>query len=108
MRNSLGRMFGHQPKPTRTNELAGAYRRLFRGQGNQDDADVVLADLADHCGFFKVSKRVPDAALQFNEGRRHAFNRIFTFLSLTPEEVEDLAKATRGEFLQKTEEGEYL
>lgn len=85
--------------------LGAAYRRLFAGRGSKADGEMVLADLANHTGFYRVTE--PGAgALEFAEGKRAVFGRVFRFLRMTDAEVAALEEAARAEALTDAREGE--
>lgn len=76
--------------------LVNAYKAVF-GQQNED-VEVVLADLANHCGFYKVAP--PGASgdqLQYDAGLRAAFGRLFSFLTLPDDRLAALEAAARAE-----------
>ncbi|MDJ0894808.1 MAG: hypothetical protein QNJ92_06670 [Alphaproteobacteria bacterium] len=105
----LSQLYGHLTRPHRVLRLRQAYVAVFSGQGKKEDAEIVLTDLADFCGWFKTGQGLSDADLREMDGRRQAYERIFTFLRLTEAEVEELAEAARADDGQKTdEEGDYL
>ena len=86
--------------------LAQAYRRLFSGRGSKADGEVVLADLANHTGFYRVTE--PGAgALDFAEGKRAVYGRVFRFLRMSDAEVASLEEAARAEALTDAREGEF-
>lgn len=85
--------------------LGSAYRRLFAGRGSKADAEMVLADLANHTGFYRVTE--PGAgSLDFAEGKRAMFGRLFRFLRMAEDEIEALEEAARAEALADAREGE--
>lgn len=78
--------------------IGDAYRAVFYGNADRGQQQMVLADLADRCGFFKVSPPGATATeLAYREGKRAAYSEIFVYLSLSPEDVEALANAARHE-----------
>lgn len=84
--------------------LTAAYHDVF-GRNNAS-VQIVLSDLANHCGFYAVSAPgvTPDALL-YDAGMRAAYARIFTFLSATPEQMAALETAVRAESLADEQEG---
>lgn len=73
-----------------------AYLSVF-AEG-REDVELVLADLANHCGFYKVAERGTDPdLLQYDEGQRSAFARIWNFLTLSDEQLAALESAARNE-----------
>lgn len=77
-------------------QLTAAYNSVF-SQG-REDVELVLTDLAAHCGFYKVGERGSSADdLNFDEGKRAAFARIWSFLTLTDKQLELLENAARDE-----------
>ena len=99
---------GFKPGERRTaltqKTLVAAYRDVF-GRDNEA-VQVVLADLANHCGFYRVATPgvTPDA-LMYDAGMRAAYARIFNFLSLPPEHLAGLETAVRSEALTDEQEG---
>lgn len=76
--------------------LLKAYRNMFRP--NSDDAQIVLSDLANFCGFYWPDGPGTDPHDRaFSDGKRAAFGRLFHFLNLTEEERAALAEAARAE-----------
>lgn len=77
-------------------QLVAAYNSVF-AQG-REDVEMVLTDLASHSGFFKVDERGASADdLNFDGGKRAAFARIWSFLTLTDQQLELLENAARDE-----------
>jgi hypothetical protein len=90
-------------------KLGSAYRNIFSGKGTADDAQMVLADLANHSGFYRVSgPDVDPNARAFADGMRAAYGRIFRYLSLTDQELQDLQEAARAEALRDAVEEEMV
>ncbi len=86
--------------------LGKAYRRLFSGHGSKADAEVVLADLANVTGFYRVTE--PGAGtLDYQEGKRAVYGRIFRFLRMGADETANLEEAARSEALADAREGEF-
>ncbi len=87
--------------------LTRAYRNLFDGRATKQEAQMVLADLANHSGFYQV---LPPGAgvseLAEANGKRATFGRLFRFLRLSEEEVRGLEEAARQEALADAMEGE--
>lgn len=88
--------------------LAGAYKRvLVAGNATQQDRDLVLTDLANHTGYYRVSPAdTPDADLRFAEGKRFVMARILHHLRMPRELQQALEDAARQEQLTNTEEGD--
>lgn len=88
--------------------LAGAYKRvLVMGNASQQDRDLVLADLANQTGYYRVSTaETPDTDLRFAEGKRFVMARILHHLRMPHELQQQLEDAARQEQLTNTEEGE--
>ena len=105
---STGRDKGERRVASAKLDLANAYVRVFRdGSASQNDRDMVLTDLADFCGFYKVQGpgATPDQRA-FNEGMRAAFGRVMSHLRMTPDEREALEQASRHEAFVNQVEGE--
>lgn len=85
--------------------LASAYRRLFAGHGSKADAEIVLADLANHSGFYRVTE--PGAgSLEYAEGKRAVYGRVFRFLRMSEAETAALEESARAEAVTDAREGE--
>lgn len=83
--------------------LVKAYNEVFKI--GREEAEIVLADLAEHSGFYRVTH--PDAGnLAFNEGMRAVYGRIHRFLRMSDQEFRDLEAAAREEAIVSSEEGE--
>lgn len=84
--------------------LAEAYRTVFSTRS--PEARIVLADLADFTGFYRVNGQgVPPDDRAFTDGMRAAFGRLFRFLNLTDEERAALIDAARAETLASAAHG---
>lgn len=82
--------------------LINAYRSLF--QVGREDAEIVLADLATHCGFYQVEAAGVDGNdLNHQAGRRAAFGRIISFLSLSDDQLAAMEQASRDEASSRAE-----
>lgn len=88
--------------------LAGAYRRtLVEGNATQQDRDLVLTELANQTGYYRVSPAdTGDVELRFAEGKRLIMARILHHLRMPRELQQELEDAARQEQLTKTEGGE--
>ncbi len=105
----LSQLYGHLSRAHRISRLRSAYVAVFSGQGKKEDAEIVLSDLAGFCDWFTAGQDMSDAELREMNGRRQAYERIFTFLRMTEAEVEELAEAARADDAQKgDEQGDYL
>ena len=84
--------------------LTAAYRDVFLRA--DESTEIVLADLANHCGFYKVPPiGSPPETLLVDQGMRSAFGRIFSFLSLPEEMLKALEEAARREAVADEEQG---
>lgn len=97
---SLSRVFPWHK--SRTNEAAlrktQAYMAVFSGKAARDDAELVLADLANYSGFYRVSPAdTPDATLRFQEGMRAVYGYIYSHLNLSASDISALENAARQE-----------
>jgi hypothetical protein len=85
-------------------QLATAYQRVFTGSPSQTDQEIVLVDLANFSGFYRVTP--PESGdrdtIIFNEGMRCLFGRIFQYLRMSPQEVQSLETAARQTAAQVT------
>lgn len=71
-------------------------------------AEIVLADLANASGFFKVlAAPVSADERAFHEGQRALFGRIYRDLRMSEAELLGLQEAARVEALTDAEEGSY-
>ena len=83
--------------------LFSAYNRFRSGETTREDAELIIADLANFTGFYRVHP--PDDALAFQEGKRAAFGRLFYFLNLSEAEARALSEAARAEAVADQTEG---
>lgn len=85
--------------------LLQAYRDVFERE--DESTEMVLADLANFTGFFKVPPiGTPPDMLLVDQGSRAAFGRLFSFLSLPEERRAAMEKAARREAIADDEEGQ--
>ncbi len=76
--------------------LIAAYQNVLNRGG--EDVELVLTDLAAFCGFFQVEQGgVAGEDLNHHAGRRAAFGRIFSFLSLSDSQLQAMEQASRDE-----------
>jgi hypothetical protein len=77
--------------------LANAYQRVFLGSATREDQEIVLVDLADFTGFYRVTSPefVPRETVFYNEGMRGAYGRIFRYLRFGDDERASLETAAR-------------
>ena len=97
---------GYRRGDAARHSLATSYQRLFAGHGGEADAQIVLADLANYTGFYRVSGlgfSAEDRA--FADGMRAGYGRIFQFLRMTDHERSSLEQAARAEALVDNSEG---
>jgi hypothetical protein len=77
--------------------IALAYQRVFTGSANAEDQGIVLVDLANFTGFYRVTP--PEGGdrdtIVFNEGMRTAYGRIFQYLRMSEVEIISLEVAAR-------------
>lgn len=77
--------------------IAVAYQRVFTGTATGEDQGIVLVDLANFTGFYRVTP--PEGGdrdtIVFNEGMRAAYGRIFQYLRMSDTEVMALETAAR-------------
>jgi|SRR5690606_19704852 len=86
-------------------KLVGAYREVFKI--GREEAEIVLADLAEHSGFYRFTPPVSgELEMAFNEGKRAVFAHIFNLLRMTDEEVRNLEMAARHEAVISSQEGD--
>lgn len=76
--------------------LARAYQAVFLGNPKSDQQALVLVDLAEFTGFYRVTPPVGDTSMVFfNEGMRGAYGRIFRYLRMSADEIVALETAAR-------------
>lgn len=76
--------------------LALAYQRTFTGTPNNEDQELVLVDLADYSGFYRVTPvDTGRDQIVFNEGLRSLYGRIFRYLRMSDHERQSLEAAAR-------------
>lgn len=77
--------------------IAVAYQRVFTGNPDGEDQGIVLVDLANFTGFYRVTP--PEGGdrdtIIFNEGMRAAYGRIFQYLRMSDIEIKSLETAAR-------------
>lgn len=79
-------------------QLARAYKAVFSGRASQEQAEVVLSDLANVTGFYRCHPAGTSAeVLQYSEGMRFVFGHIHSFVNLSPEDLNALEQAARRE-----------
>lgn len=84
--------------------LTQAYRDVFCRK--DESTEIVLADLANYCGFYKVPPiGSPPETLLVDQGLRAAFGRLFSFLALTDDQLAALEGAARREAVADVEKG---
>ena len=97
---SLVTMFGVRKarSPEAQLRLTQAYRNVFRGSPSPECQSIVLADLASHSRFYRVSSSSVHAdTLRHQEGMRELYSHIFRHLSLAPDDLVSLENAARVE-----------
>ncbi|MDJ0513022.1 MAG: hypothetical protein QNJ62_06230 [Methyloceanibacter sp.] len=78
--------------------LADAYQRVFETQSASDeDREIVLADLAEYTGFYKITAPGDLELLQFANGQRAVFARIFQYLRMSDADLKRLEEAALHE-----------
>jgi hypothetical protein len=75
----------------REERLRQAYYAVFIGKPTDDDQNIVLLDLADVSGFYKVSSA--DMPHEYQAGMRAVYGRIFSYLRMSPDEIRSLEQA---------------
>lgn len=101
----LTSLFRGNPRgPQAELKLSLAYRNVFKL--SDGEAQIVLADLADFTGFYRVNGQgIASDDRAFSDGMRAAFGRIFRFLNLTDDEKDALIEAARAETLASGAQG---
>jgi hypothetical protein len=97
---------GRSRTATGVAELSSAYTKLFTGHGSLKEAQIVLTDVANFTGFYRVNGpglSAEDRA--FADGQRSAYGRIYRFLRMTDDERRQLEEAARAEALVDAEQG---
>lgn len=101
---SLASERGERPKrdAAAKERLREAYASVFNL--SSVDAQMVLADLADYCGYYKVfDPAVPMSVMADHNARRAVFGRIFHFTNLSEDERKELHQAARRETVANEE-----
>jgi len=79
---------------TREARVAEAYRAFRDGGCSRDDADIIIADLAMHSGYFHVSAReTAPHERAFDDGARSVFARMMFMMNLPWDQLQDLQRA---------------
>lgn len=86
-------------------QLAKAYNNVFRGNPTKAEQEMVLADLANESGFYKVTVPGTGLSLEYETGKRFLFGRMFRFLNMSDEEWRELQIASRQEAMIDSVEG---
>lgn len=83
--------------------LAAAYQRVFTGNPTDDDQSIVLADLADYAGYYRVTppEGNTNESLWFQEGMRALYGRVFRYLRMSDAEMRGLETASREAAAQR-------
>ncbi len=78
--------------------LTQAYMAVFSGKATREDAEVVLADLANYSGFYRTSPAdTPSDVLRYQEGMRAVYGYVYSHLNLSPSDISALENAARQE-----------
>lgn len=86
--------------------IARAYRAVLTEDGSSaEQRQVMLADFANYCGFYKTCDD-PERLAEHN-GMRKAFERIFHFLNFGEAEFAALEQAARAEDGADKTEGQF-
>ena len=85
--------------------LTDAYKRVFKGGADENQMQMVMADLASFSGFYSVAGG--DDNLAELNGMRKVFGRIISHLNMPLVESEALERASREESMVTQIEGEY-
>lgn len=96
---------GHRRGSQAMNDLAKAYSNVFRGNPTKAEAEMVLADIANESGFYKVHVPGPGVSLEYETGKRAIYGRIISFIQMSSEEHRSLEFAARQEALTDNSEG---
>lgn len=76
--------------------LTLAFQRVFRGSPSSEDQELVLLHLADSSGFYRATApELGRDVLLFNEGARALYGRIFRYLRMSGDEINELETAAR-------------
>ena len=93
--------------------LRQAYIALFKGNGTQEDADLVLVDLMTVSGYLFTAEAPPgaetasDAALRELNGSRRVGARVLYQLNWPTQRLQELQRAVLNESVTEAHEGEY-
>lgn len=95
---------GHRRSATAILGLVAAYRDVFSKE--DESTEKVMADLATFCGFYQVPPPgTTSDEMHRDAGRREAFARILSFLTLSSERMQALEEAARFESETNQTEG---
>ena len=97
---------GERRGPEREARLSSAWQAIASGKGSKEDADLVLADLAETSEFYYVAD--PEATptqLMRREGRREVMARILFLLDLPASYMTELRQAALDELQLTMTEG---
>jgi len=72
----LSALFAPRNSSRSERRLFAAYNRFRIGEATSEDAELIIADLANFTGFYRVHP--PDDALAFQEGKRAAFGNLLS------------------------------
>lgn len=88
-------------------QLTEAYTRVFfSGGASKQDAQLVLVDLANFSGFYRVNgPGIDPNDRAFADGMRAVYGRLQRHLRLTDDEVRQLEEAARHEAIVDAQEG---
>lgn len=96
---------GHRRGMEAIETLANAYNNVFMGNPTKAEQQIVLADLECESGFVQVVIPGPEVSLEYENGKRFLFGRIFRFLRMSMEEHNELHAAARLEAITNSQEG---
>lgn len=112
MMETIARMFspGKRRSAKAQQRLAEAYKAVFSGHGDKQDAEIVLVDLAKQSQYFytAVPGEHSTEALWDMNGTRRVFARIIRFINLPQEARDQLASAVMLEDAASNQEGNEL
>jgi hypothetical protein len=99
----LARQFPRNPRGSQAQaRLIAAYRSVFMpgGGATDEDKELVLADLANASGYYRVSGAgFSGEDRAFADGMRTTFGHALRFLLLSDDELRQLEEAARQEAL---------
>ena len=111
MFDGLARRFqtGFRRKEEAKLKLTEAYEHFAEGTASRQDYELIMVDLAHYSGYFAVTapNTPPDEVIR-REGQRYVYERIMSFVCMTPGARDELQHAAAAEMAADRAEGKIL